>query len=223
MKKIFVAIPCNGDVDMSTTKSLINMFGYTLGLKAGYNLCVEFLQSSVLPQSRISLVKMALEGGYDYILFIDADMKFPPNLLERLLAADVDVITTNYVTKSEEYSKCTSLDLEGKNLYTTPDKKGIEEIAMAATGTMLIKTELFKNLAEPWFIFYWENETKRMFGEDYYFCHIARQAGYKVYIDHDLSREVFHIGRKEYKIDQALKCKELYEQQQQNRTDGNNN
>ena len=35
-------------------------------------------------------------------------------------------------------------------------------------------------------------------GEDMYFCREAQKAGFKVYIDHDLSKQVRHIGVLEF-------------------------
>jgi hypothetical protein len=38
------------------------------------------------------------------------------------------------------------------------------------------------------------------FSEDSYFFNKAREAGLSLYVDHDLSREVGHIGEFEYKL-----------------------
>ena len=35
-------------------------------------------------------------------------------------------------------------------------------------------------------------------GEDVYFCTMARVHGFEVWVDHDLSKEVTHIGQFEY-------------------------
>jgi hypothetical protein len=40
-------------------------------------------------------------------------------------------------------------------------------------------------------------------GEDIYFCKLAQANGMKVYVDHDLSKDVRHIGVMEFTHDHA--------------------
>jgi hypothetical protein len=205
MQKIMIAVPSLGDIDMSTTQSLVHMIGYSVK-KLKVNLAPCFLSSSLLPDLRNEFVKMAIESNCTHILFIDADMKFPHDMLERLLAHNVDIVTTNYSTKSENHAKFTAT---GKNGYIHKSEltnTGLTEILLGATGTMLIDLKVFKKLKMPYFWLYWDSVNKRAFGEDYYFCYKAHKAGFKIYIDNDLTKEVFHIGRKEYTINDAIRC-----------------
>ena len=41
-------------------------------------------------------------------------------------------------------------------------------------------------------------EGEKILGEDYYFCERAREAGFEIWCDGDLSRELAHIGQKAY-------------------------
>jgi hypothetical protein len=206
MKKILIAVPSLGEVDMSFSFSFTSMVAYTIKMGKDLNLAPCFLSSSLLPDLRNTFVQAALDNDCDYIFFLDADMKFPPDILLRLLKADKDIITTNYVTKSETLSRFTATGLDGKNHRSKITDKGVTEVALGATGTMLIKTEVFKKLKQPYFYLYWDNYNKRMFGEDYYFCYKAIKKGLKVWVDNDLSKEVFHIGKKEYSIADAIRC-----------------
>jgi hypothetical protein len=60
-----------------------------------------------------------------------------------------------------------------------------------------------------------------MFGEDYYFCYKARQKGIRVWVDNDLTKEVFHIGRKEYKMEDAIRCYPNYRKAEKQFNAGN--
>jgi len=60
---------------------------------------------------------------------------------------------------------------------------------------MLIKTSVFESLPQPWFM---EDPIKEI-GEDVHFCNLAREHGFQVFIDHDLSKDVMHIGEFEYR------------------------
>ena len=53
---------------------------------------------------------------------------------------------------------------------------------------------LFKSLDPPYFNLEYLPEKDEFRGEDYYFFDHARAAGWDLYIDHDLSKEVYHMG-----------------------------
>jgi hypothetical protein len=42
--------------------------------------------------------------------------------------------------------------------------------------------------------FDWVTGKKSFIGEDVYFFNRVRQCGFSVYVDHDLSKEIYHIG-----------------------------
>jgi hypothetical protein len=57
------------------------------------------------------------------------------------------------------------------------------------TGCLLIDTEVFANVKEPWFEFIGEHE-----GEDYSFCRKAIDAGFNIWCDIPLSLQLGHLG-----------------------------
>jgi hypothetical protein len=58
---------------------------------------------------------------------------------------------------------------------------------------------MLKALPQPWFAEVYNVETGNTVGEDVYFCNLARAAGHKVYIDHDISKDVVHMGGFEFR------------------------
>ena len=48
------------------------------------------------------------------------------------------------------------------------------------------------------------NEDGGLVGEDVYFCKLARERGFDVFVDHDLSKDCGHVGMLEYKTDHAF-------------------
>ena len=64
----------------------------------------------------------------------------------------------------------------------------------------LISTRALRALAEPWFEMPYLPERQEFLGEDVYFCHKAIVAGFDIWIDHDLSKEVQHVGRYGYSM-----------------------
>jgi len=74
---------------------------------------------------------------------------------------------------------------------------------------MRIKAGVFKALSEPWYETPWRTDKRGYIGEDVFFCNKARDAGFKIWIDHDVSKEIGHVGTFEYKHDHTWVIKDL--------------
>jgi glycosyltransferase involved in cell wall biosynthesis len=152
---------------------------------------------------RNNMVESALEEGADYVLFIDADMRFPKDTLERLLKHNKGIIGVNATTRSvpvkataktleiEEDGTCNWKQISSKN------KTGIEKADGIGCGVMLISKHTLTTIPKPWFFFELLPENK-LLGEDIYFCIKAKDAGIETFIDHDLSQEIGHAGNYTY-------------------------
>jgi hypothetical protein len=70
-------------------------------------------------------------------------------------------------------------------------------------GAMLIKASVFERLPKPWFQICYLPTAGMYLGEDIYFCKLAQAHQIKVWVDHDLSKEVRHIGVVEFNHDHA--------------------
>ena len=55
-------------------------------------------------EARNSMTKTALDNGADYLLWVDADMIFPPDALVRLLNRNVDIAGTEYRRRAPPYA-----------------------------------------------------------------------------------------------------------------------
>jgi hypothetical protein len=149
-------------------------------------------KGTYLCSQRTDLIKSALEVKADYLLFIDSDMRFPKDTLTRLLKHHKDIIGAN--CKHRTADKCTAIK-DGKEI-SSKDRTGIEEIDSLGFGVTLISLEVFEKVPEVWFATPYDGE--KFVGEDRYFYHQAKQNGFQIWIDHDLSKEVKHSGYKEY-------------------------
>lgn len=143
-------------------------------------------QGTILPAQRTGLVKEAIERHFGHILFIDSDMRFPEDLYEKLKAHNKDIVGVNY--RHRQGNKWAI----GK---PSTMMKGLEEVDVIGFGAILIRTEVFVLTEAPWFATPYDGQG--FVGEDVFFCRKAKEAGYKIFVDHDLSQEVKHIATKE--------------------------
>jgi len=149
-------------------------------------------QGTYLSNLRTILVKTSLANHASHILFIDSDMRFPPETLSMLLKHDLDIVGANCVQRTQ---KQFTARRDGQ-FVSSIDKKGIERVDTLGFGVTLIKAEVFRKMQEPWFHTPFDGE--KHVGEDVYFSTMAGEAGFEIYIDHDLSQKIRHCGIVEF-------------------------
>jgi hypothetical protein len=156
------------------------------------------VRDTILQRSRSILAAQALKhAATTHVLFIDTDMRFPPDALQRLLAADKDIIGGNYRHRSEDVNSV-ARGLDDQKVLSA-GKIGLEEVLHTGTGFMLVKRKVFEGMEKPWFETTYRHTHDDWMGEDVYFCVMARQSGFKVFVDHDLSQDIGHTGTFEYR------------------------
>jgi cellulose synthase/poly-beta-1,6-N-acetylglucosamine synthase-like glycosyltransferase len=200
--RIAICIPARGQMEVTTAFDLTMMAAYMAG-KKNIDLNVYTSQGTLIFDQRNSLVRTAVEEKCDYILFIDADMRFPKTTLERLLAHKKDIIGVNATTRMmppKPTARNIQINEDGSVDWLevlSNKEKGIGKVDAIGCGVMLIKTSCLKNIPQPYF--YFEQLLKgKLLGEDIYFCIKAKDAGIDTWVDHDLSMEIGHVGSYTY-------------------------
>ena len=198
-------------------------FSYSLALAIGYigkqhpyvDLNLLLNNGTVLSTQRMELAKLALLGGADWTIWFDTDMRFPVNTIERLLAHNKPIVMAGYPTRKPPAIEPTQYadDETTIRVYTEKDSTGLQEIASGGFGCVAVHRSVFEAMPPPWFHIPWhEDEMKFECGEDIYFCRKARESGFKIYLDHDLSKEIAHIGQYEFTYREALAVRPQIEQ-----------
>lgn len=215
---VVVAIPTHDSVPAGFMYDFARLCAYTgLAVEQGLlDLNISMVQGTYVHTARQQLAEMALEQGATHVLWLDSDMRFPKDSLLRLLKHGKPIVGVNYSTRGVPAHfvgiKRVAVDSEdeGARLVTGPDSTGLEEVEALGFGMVLMRTSVLASMGEPpWFFFQWlPNEKHRQVGEDVYFCRKARAAGWKVFADHDLSKEIAHVGSFEYRVDHAQACVE---------------
>lgn len=200
---VFVCVPSGSHWESEFGRSLALMFSYYSAKKIpgirNQKLSLVTIESSMLSQSRETLMKRCLKNNADYALFLDADMSFPPDTLHRLLARKKDFICAGYTCRSYPV-RPVAIDLKGKKIDSRKHT-GVEKIQHAGFGVCLIKMENVKKLRPPLFLMDWIPSLGTYCGEDVYFSQKMAEIGVDLWIDHDISKEIFHVGKKKYSFD----------------------
>lgn len=200
--RIAILIPARGQMEVATAFDLVAMCAYTIKTSK-HDIDLFTSSGTLIFDQRNNLVKTALDIKADYLLFVDADMRFPKDTLQILMAHDKDIIGVNATTRSEPVKPT------AKNMHINDDgsidwmpiysnaKTGIEKADGIGCGVMLIKRKVVETIEEPYFYFE-QLPGNRILGEDIYFCVKAKDAGFDTWVDHDLSKYIKHIGQYVY-------------------------
>ena len=181
--KTMIAIPCMDTVQTEFAQSLVRMqpVGYVRHA---------FLACSLIYKSRNDLGRMAVSEDTDFVLWLDSDVIFPSNLMADLMAdmEGRDIVTGIYHMRRAPFRPViwrklrqglTPAENESET-YDDYPKDGIFEIEGCGFGTVLMRTQVLKDVLE---------KTGELFGplpgygEDLSFCVRARACGYKIHCD----------------------------------------
>ena len=159
--------------------------------------CLANQQCSLVTTARNSIVRniLSLTPKPTHILFIDSDMCFPKNGLQRLLAHNKDVVGAFYSKRVPPY------DMVGC-LIGAPDVSngGLHQADVMPHGFVLIKCEVFERLKSPWYYesfdpaYVTAEDPDGQIGEDTNFSRDCVKAGIEMWCDTDLTFECAHIG-----------------------------
>tara|TARA_R110002050_G_scaffold34101_8_gene86312 strand:+ start:5687 stop:6355 length:669 start_codon:yes stop_codon:yes gene_type:complete len=201
--RILVAMPNTGTVAAGTTASLVDMMQHFERSSAPFEKSARLIlaQGSILPEIRHRLVAEAYEHEATHMLWVDSDMRFPEDSLNRLLNAGKHVVGVNYARKEPE-CRPTASALSGAPLESSP--AGLVEVAHMGFGLMLVTMAAYDAITFPFFHFKpIPPKNVRFYGEDVTFGQKIRDAGVKMFCDTDLSERIEHIGAQSFQLKPA--------------------
>jgi predicted SAM-dependent methyltransferase len=143
-----------------------------------------------IADARNEIVEFALAQGANYIFWLDDDVIAPPDAFAKLYRHQKDIVNGVYWSKSNPPMPLLFRNhLEGP--YWDWHVGDFIEIDAAGSGLTLVKTDVYRNMKEPWYSTEYlsfagipSNSPSPMNNtEDLYFYWKARQAGYQVWAD----------------------------------------
>lgn len=202
-KKVVVCIPTHDRWLAGFGFDFAHMIGFFVGNPACIpppQLAIHYCMTSLLHDGRQQLVNAAKQSGGTHILWLDNDMRFPKETLHILLHHEKEIVGVNYMTRRPPF-RFTAKGMDGDECVTNKSKTGLEEVSHIGFGCLLTDIRVFEGDG-PHFSFGWEavegGKGFRPVGEDVHFCRLAQAKKFKVYVDHDLSNQIGHIGEFTY-------------------------
>lgn len=207
MRRVLIGTPSyDGRIDVWFANSLLG----TVKLAQEKGIFVHAIYTSydsLVQRARNSLFKLAIDGGYDDLFFIDSDAEWEPEWFFRLLDRPEPFVGGALVKKSSNEGY--TVKLLNKELKKSEDGKLIE---VDGVGTGFLKINRFA-LEKLWGIseeYISEGEKHRMvcdikvengdlISEDYILCNKWKSLGYRVWLDPTITLN--HIGTKKFKGD----------------------
>ena len=145
--KVFIGVPSYFHIDPHFHRSMMLTFGW-LGKndKIHGEVFPSFGDSPHVGRSRNMMTRIFLEGNYTDMLFIDSDLVFSPQHVERILSHPERVVGGIYFKKIEDRAEpC-------MNTLVKPILKenGLNQVAYIGTGFLRIKRIVFEMMIERW-------------------------------------------------------------------------
>ena len=157
----------------ATTMSLV------LGILAGglKNCKFLFLGDHSQIGARNAAAADAIKEGLDYLFFVDSDMDFPTDTLDRLKACDADIACTDMWSRNipsfRTVMRMSGRDKHGLKMAVPYAGKGVEAVDLCGMACTLIRTDLLKRMREKLDGDIWFQSASH--GEDASFCFMARE------------------------------------------------
>ena len=196
---VFVSLPAYDTMQVPTCLSLVKLFNkFTLAkIKAE----IGTFKCPYVSYGRNVLTALFLESGFDYQLFVDADLEFEPDVVGRMILAKKDAICVPYRKKTQDQVLKFSIEFNDPTNIEV-DEKGIVELKMGPAGLTLIHRSVYEKLikdnpdlkikqkeiisekANSYFYNFWDTTFTKdgtWCGEDVNFCNLIKKSGFKFY------------------------------------------
>lgn len=200
--KVAIGVPSTGMWHQEFSQSMVNMLQAMQTHRVGqyktqevHTICTK---GSILPRSRLTILKQAKKMRADYLLFVDSDQSFPRYALHRLIGHDKEVVGANIATKTmptlPTARRRSETEDYGELVYTEEGAVGLEKVWRIGCGLLLLSRKVIEALPHDCFEMRYRPEVDNYQGEDWSMCEALEKLGFEIWIDHKVSNEVGHHG-----------------------------
>jgi hypothetical protein len=211
--KCVVLVPVGSSIEADCETGLrgLEARGYEIRRVRGY---------AAIDQARNQMATDALSDGFDELMWIDSDVGFDPDDVDKLRRHNLPVVCGIYPKKGQGRRALSCHVAPGTKRLVFGKEGGLTKIHYAATGFLLTRRQVYSDIRKkfdlpdcnlrvgrpmvPYFLplIIADGEHGHWYlGEDFAFCERAKQAGYEIVAD--TSIRLHHIGRYGYSFEDA--------------------
>ena len=198
-----VLVPVAGNIELGCEQSLheLERRGYTVRRVLGY---------SAIDFGRCCLASNALDEGFEELMWIDSDVVFHPDDVERLRAHQLPIVCGVYAKKSGKEFACNFVRTDKEYQVVFGKTGGIYEINYAGFGFVHTRRQIYETMRArlqlpecnqrfgkpviPYFMPMLIPDGNGLWylSEDYAFCERAKHCGFKIMADTTIM--LWHVG-----------------------------
>lgn len=207
MRRVLIGTPSyDGRIDVWFANSLISTVKEA-EKKGIFVHAIYTSYDSLIQRARNSLVKLALDGKYDDIFFIDSDTEWEPEWFFRLLERPEPIVGGALIKKTDKegytvklLNKQLKLSEDGKLIQADGVGTGFMKVSRFALEKLWLASDPYTSEGEEHrMVFDIKVENGDLISEDYVLCNKWKNLGYKVWLDPTITCN--HIGIKKFKGD----------------------
>ncbi|HZV05714.1 MAG TPA: hypothetical protein VE999_11580 [Gemmataceae bacterium] len=201
MSRCVVLVPVADSIEAECEEALreFERRGYAVWRVRGY---------SAIDAARNQMASDALAQGFDELMWIDADVVFDPDDVDKLRRHDLPLVGGIYPKKGRRQLACVFLPETREVLFGV--RGGLLEIRYGGLGFLLTRRGVYETMQKqlglpvcnrqfqtplvPYFapLIAGEGEQAWYLNEDYAFCERARRCGFRIFAD--TSIRLWHVG-----------------------------
>lgn len=193
--KVFIGVPTPEYQHMIFTSSLVGLITYST--QQGIDVVYKPQVGNRTDRNRNLILKDALTTDWDYMLWLDADMNYPSDIIEKYLKAieetKADIMGCLYFKRKPPFAPIGYIGKgtqKGKYQGINPHDIGnsVQEVYALGYGGMMVSRRVYEALGDDKWTKYGENFHKPDFIDhgyqthDILFCETARDHGFKTYM-----------------------------------------
>jgi hypothetical protein len=158
---------------------------------------------TVLSNQRQVLSDTALnDHAAEHVMWLDSDMTFPEDVIIRLLEHKKKAVCATYSKRVPPFHPTAFYNINPVEPVNTEDH-GLVTVRYSGMGCMLVHSSVFDSIPSPHYPLTWHPPSSTWHGEDMGFCELLEENSIKLFCDLDLSREIGHLGQREFRVNQA--------------------
>lgn len=195
---IYIGQPTSQQIHYLAEHSVISLITYSMSKLSGVDIIYQPQEGVRTDRNRNILLEEAYKVNFDYMLWLDSDMRFPADMLVKYLeakkAVDWDIIGCLYFKGKPPYEPIgyhTKNPENGKYKALHPDSvlpTDIIPVVALGYGGMMVSRKVYDSMGDDKWVRYGSNfhlpqpQPKEYQTHDFWFCEKAIEHGAKIYL-----------------------------------------